>query len=201
MGIPDSGALLQHLRQSAFYRAAFDAAFHDDRARINYDNVGRAIGAFERGLVTPSRWDTHLADDTLALSPAEKQGLVTFARTGGATCHSGAYVGGRMYQQLGLVKPWPALTDSGRVLITKVPTDLFVFKVPSLRNVVMTSPYFHDGSVASLQTAIRLMARHQLNVEFDNERIASIHTWLGALTGELPAAYIAEPQLPRATKD
>ncbi len=201
MGMPNSGAVLVHLRASASYRAAFAAAFPSDPDAVNYDNVGRAIGAFERGLVTPSRWDTYLAGDTLALSPAEKQGFATFVRTGCAACHNGAYVGGQMYQRLGLVKPWPALTDSGRIVVTKVPTDLYVFKVPSLRNVSMTSPYFHDGSVASLDEAIRMMARHQLGVELDDARIGSIRAWLIALTGELPAAYIAEPQQPRTAKD
>jgi cytochrome c peroxidase len=101
-----------------------------------------------------------------------------------------------MYRRLGLVQPWPTALDSGRIAVTHLATDLFVFKVPSLRNVEKTAPYFHDGSVASLDSAIRLMARHQLGVELDAARVESIRTWLSTLTGVLPATYIAEPQLP-----
>jgi cytochrome c peroxidase len=200
MGMPNSGAVLEHLRASATYRAAFAAAFPGQPAPITYDNVGNAIGAFERGLVTPSRWDAYLVGDTAALTQPEREGLATFVRTGCASCHSGAFVGGQMYRRLGLVRPWPTDVDSGRIAVTHLAADRFVFKVPSLRNVTKTAPYFHDGSVASLDSAIRLMARHQLGVELDTARVASIRTWLAALTGTLPAAYIAEPQLPGGSR-
>jgi cytochrome c peroxidase len=196
MGMPSSDAVLTHLRASASYRAAFASAYPGQAAPINYDNVGRAIGAFERGLVTPSRWDAYLAGDSAALTPAERRGVAAFVQTGCASCHSGAYIGGQMYRRLGLVKPWPTATDSGRIAVTHVAADRFVFKVPSLRNVEQTAPYFHDGSVASLDSAIVLMARHQLGRELDTGTVASIRAWLGTLTGTLPAAYIAEPQLP-----
>jgi cytochrome c peroxidase len=98
-----------------------------------------------------------------------------------------------MFQKLGVMKPWPTTADSGRYKVTKNPADLFVFKVPSLRNVEKTAPYFHDGSVASLDSAIRLMGRHQLGVELTDAQERDIRTWLGSLTGELPAAYIAQP--------
>lgn len=196
MGMPSATAVLDHLQASATYRAAFAAAFPGQSSPITYDNVGRAIGAFERGLVTPSRWDGYLTGDTAALTQAERVGLATFVRTGCASCHSGAFVGGQMYRRLGLVAPWPTATDSGRITVTRAAADLFVFKVPSLRNVEKTGPYFHDGAVASLDSAILLMGRHQLGVELDAPRIASIRAWLATLTGVLPGAYIAEPQLP-----
>jgi cytochrome c peroxidase len=200
MAMPDSGAVLAHMRESADYRAAFHAAFPNEPDPLNYDNVGKAIGAFERGLVTPSRWDRYLSGDRNALSPDELRGLAAFVRVGCANCHSGPYVGGQMFQKLGVVKPWPTSTDSGRYKVTKKPADLFVFKVPSLRNVEKTGPYFHDGSVASLDEAIRLMGRHQLGVELTDAQVRDIHTWLSSLTGELPAAYIAEPQQPNARR-
>ncbi|WP_396213334.1 cytochrome-c peroxidase [Gemmatimonas sp.] len=196
MGMPNSAAVLDHLRASASYRAAFAAAFPGQSAPISYDNVGRAIGAFERGLVTPSRWDAYLAGDSTALTRLELEGAATFVRTGCAGCHSGAYVGGQMYRRLGVVRPWPTALDSGRIAATHLAADRFVFKVPSLRNVEKTAPYFHDGSVASLDSAIRLMGRHQLGVELDAARVERIRRWLATLTGTLPAAYIAEPQLP-----
>ena len=199
IGMPNSDAVLAHLRASPTHRAAFAAAFPGQASPVSYDNVGRAIGAFERGLVTPSRWDQYLAGNDTALTLPERAGLATFVRTGCASCHSGAYVGGQMYRRLGLAKPWPTTLDSGRIVVTRAAADLLVFKVPSLRNVEKTGPYFHDGSVASLDSAILLMGRHQLGVELDAAKVAGIRTWLGSLTGTLPGAYIAEPQLPPGT--
>ena len=94
MAMPDPGAVLEHMRGSAEYRAAFRAAFPNEAQPITYDNVGRAIGAFERGLVTPARWDKFLAGDSAALSPEEQRGAATFVRVGCTSCHNGAYVGG-----------------------------------------------------------------------------------------------------------
>jgi cytochrome c peroxidase len=196
MAMPDPKAVLAHLRASPEYVQAFAVAFPGEKQPITYDNVGHAIGAFERGLVTPSRWDRYLEGDSTALSPAELRGFTTFVRLGCSSCHAGPYVGGQSFQKLGLVRPWPALKDSGRIVVTHKPSDLYVFKVPSLRNVEKTAPYFHDGAVASLDSAILLMGRHQLGRELTPAQIASIQTWFGALTGELPAAYIASPPRP-----
>ena len=197
MAMPDSAAVLAHMRASREYMAAFAAAFPNEAQPVNYDNVGRAIGAFERGLVTPSRWDRYLRGDSSALTPAEVRGFTTFARAGCSGCHWGTYVGGQMFQKLGVVKPWPALRDSGRIVVTKAPSDLYVFKVPGLRNVEKTGPYLHDGSIASLDSVILLMGRYQLGRELTPEQVSSIHAWLASLTGELPADYIAEPQQPK----
>lgn len=196
MGMPDATAVLAHLRASPDYVREFAAAFPGEREPITYDNVGRAIGAFERGLVTPSRWDAYLNGDSSAVTPAERRGFTTFVRAGCVSCHAGPYVGGQSYQKLGRVTPWPAPLDSGRIKVTKQPSDLYVFKVASLRNVEKTGPYFHDGSVANLDSAILLMGRHQLGRELSSEQISSIRAWLGTLTGELPAAYIAMPPRP-----
>jgi cytochrome c peroxidase len=201
MGMPDSGAVLAHMRASPDYRAAFHAAFPNEHEPITYDNVGKAIGAFERGLVTPSRWDKYLAGDRAALSADELRGLSTFVQIGCVSCHNGPYVGGQMFQKLGVMKPWPTTTDSGRYNVTKNPADLFVFKVPSLRNVEKTGPYFHDGSVSSLDSAIRLMGRHQLGVELSDAQVRDVRTWLESLTGELPAMYIAQPQKGTTTRE
>lgn len=196
MAMPNADAVLAHMRGSAMYRAAFRDAFPSERDPINYDNVGRAIAAFERGLVTPSRWDRYLTGDSAALSADERRGAATFVRVGCANCHSGTYVGGSMYQKAGLLKPWPSQADSGRFKVTGKPADLMVFKVPSLRNVEKTSPYFHDGSTNDLAEAVRLMGRHQLGRELSDAQVQSIVTWLRSLTGEIPARYIAFPQLP-----
>ena len=196
MAMPDPDAVLAHLDAIPAYRAAFRAAFPGERNPITYENVGRAIGAFERGLVTPARWDRLLAGDRSALSRQEVRGAKAFIANGCAACHNGALVGGGSFQPLGRAARWPAVTDSGRFTVTGNPADLYVFKVPTLRNVARTGPYFHDGSVSSLDEAIRLMARHQVGRELTADQVADIRAWLTSLTGELPRAYIAQPQLP-----
>lgn len=196
MGMSDTGAVLEHLKTSAKYRAGFAAAFPGESNPITYDNVGRAIGAFERGLVTPSRWDAYLKGDTAALTVQEKRGARTFVTAGCTACHSGTYVGGQLFQKAGLVNPWPATADSGRIAVTKAAGDRFVFKVPILRNVEKTGPYFSDGSVSSLDSAIVMMGRYQLGVALTEPQVQDIHAWLRTLTGEIPVRYVAEPQLP-----
>lgn len=196
MGMPGAGAVLEHLKTSAKYRAAFAAAFPRESNPITYDNVGRAIGAFERGLVTPSRWDAYLKGDNAALTEQEKRGAKTFVVAGCTACHAGAYVGGQVFQKAGLVHPWPITADSGRIAVTKAPGDRNVFKVPTLRNIDKTGPYFSDGSVGSLDSAIVMMGRYQLGVALTQTQVQDVHAWLRTLTGEIPVTYVAEPQLP-----
>jgi cytochrome c peroxidase len=197
MGMVDTVAVLKHLRESPTYVALFRAAFPGAAQPISYDNVGNAIGGFERRLVTPSRWDKFLAGDSTAMTAAERQGLRAFLTAGCQACHLGAYVGGDRFMKAGLVNAWFSQADSGRYAVTRNATDLFLFKVPSLRNIAKTGPYFHDGSVANLGEAVRLMAHHQLGKELAPAEVESIVTWLGALTGELPLQYIAFPQKPK----
>jgi cytochrome c peroxidase len=184
--------VIARLRAAAAYRAAFRKAFPGEVNPINYNNVGLAIGAFERRLVTPGRWDRFLQGDTAALTPAEKRGFNTFMATGCQACHSGVLLGGAMYQKIGMLQPWPDKSDVGRVAVTHQPADSLVFKVPSLRNVAQTAPYFHKGTAATLQEAVRLMARHQLGKDLTGEQVVDIVTFLNALTGEIPTSYIAQ---------
>lgn len=194
MAMADSAEVLAHLRASPAYRAAFRAAFPGEPQPVTYDNVGRAIGAFERGLVTPARWDRYLKGDTTALDPRERRGLATFVGAGCAGCHNGPYVGGQSYQRLGLRTAWAPMADSGRFAVTGSPADVHVFKVAALRNVEKTGPYFHDGSVASLRSAVALMGKHQLGRTLTDREVDDILAFLGTLTGELPTRYIAYPQ-------
>jgi len=196
MGMPDSLAVLAHLRASPMYVAAFRAAFPGERQPVSYDNVGRAIGAFERGLVTPARWDRFLGGETTALTLEERQGLRTFIDVGCQACHAGVYLGGDRFMKVGLVAPWTSQADSGRFHVTKSAADLFLFKVPSLRNVEKTGPWFHDGSTADLAEAVGLMARHQLGKELTDAQKRLIVAYLSSLTGTLPSDYIAYPQKP-----
>jgi cytochrome c peroxidase len=196
MAMQSDASVVAELKKVKWYVEQFKKAFPGEAAPLTIDNVGRAIGAFERKLVTPSRWDKFLAGDKSALNDAEKAGFKKFIDTGCNTCHVGVYVGATMYQKLGLVKPWPKEDDLGRYAVTKQDTDKMFFKVPSLRNVEKTAPYFHDGSVATLEEAVKLMGTHQLGKSLTDGDVASMVTWLKTLTGDIPKDYIAEYKVP-----
>jgi len=197
MGMPSADYALGVLRSIPGYRPLFEEAFPEAAEPITWDNYGQAVGAFERRLTTPGRFDAYLQGEDDALTEAEKEGLRTFVSTGCATCHNGPAVGGGMYQKLGLVEPYPT-EDRGRAKVTGNKADEFVFKVPSLRNVAETAPYFHDGSIESLDMAVRVMARFQLGRTLDTEQTESIIAFLEALTGPIPEDYVARPELPES---
>ena len=195
MAMPGNAAA-DALRGLDQYQQAFRAAFPGDPAPISIEHVATAIGAFERGLLTPSRWDRYLAGETNALSSTEKEGARQFANNGCLVCHAGALAGGSMFEKVGALRPWPAQGDRGRREVTGNPADDMMFKVPSLRNVARTAPYFHDGSVATLASAVEMMARYQLDVELTATEVQQICAWLESLTGDLPREYIAPPIQP-----
>lgn len=199
MAMPDEKVVIATLKSMPEYVALFRKAFPKDKDPVTYDNMAKAIGAFERKLMTPARWDRFLQGDKTALTDAEKAGFLKFVDTGCATCHMGVCVGGTMYQKMGLVEPYPGLKDEGRAKVTKREEDKFFFKVPGLRNVEKTGPYFHDGSVKTLDEAVKLMARYELGRELSPADVASIVTWLKTLTGEIPEDYIRPPKLPAST--
>jgi len=199
MAMPDAKHVVAVLKSMPEYVAAFGKAFPGEKDPVTYDNAGKAIGAFERKLVTAARWDKFLAGDQAALNDAEKAGLNKFLDTGCQMCHSGAYMGGSMFQKLGAVQPWPQTADQGRFEVTKQDADKMVFKVPSLRNIEKTAPYYHDGSVKTLDDAVAKMAQYQLGKPLGKEDVDSVVTFLKTLTGELPAAYIKQPELPKST--
>jgi cytochrome c peroxidase len=199
MAMPDEKRLVATLSSMPEYVELFKKAFPDEKEPISLKNVGRAIGAFERGLSTPGRFDKYLAGDKKALTLDELKGVSKFMEVGCNACHSGPLFGGDKYQKLGLIKPWPDTKDEGRAKVTKADADKMFFKVPSLRNVEKTAPYFHDGSVATLDEAVKLMGTHQLGRDLSPDDVKSILTFLKSLTGELPTDYIKKPELPKST--
>lgn len=199
--MPSNVAAVQVLKSMPEYVALFQTAFPSEKDPVTYDNIGLAIGAFERKLVTPSRWDGFLRGNQSALTDEERAGFNTFAATGCQFCHYGAYVGGASFQKLGVVKPWANQSDEGLYQLTKDENDKMVFKVPSLRNIKQTGPYFHDGSVASIEEAIRNMALHQRGVKLTDAQVKSIMAWMDSLTGPLPRTYIKQPVLPQSTAE
>ena len=193
MAMPSGEEVVEKLGGIPGYKELFAAAFPNSAPPITYDNVGEAIGAYERLFVTPGRFDRWLAGEEEALSEREKRGLAKFAAYGCTTCHSGTLLGGASYQKLGLVRAWPNQKDLGRYGVTKREADRMFFKVPSLRNAAKTAPYFHDGSADTLEQAIEMMGRHQLGLEIPKEDVADIKTFLGSLTGKLEESVAAPP--------
>ncbi len=199
MAMPSEKQVVMVLTSMPEYVAIFAKAFPGEKNPMNYENMARAIGAFERGLVTPARWDKFLNGDSIALTNEEKAGFNQFAETGCPTCHAGTYVGGNLYQKLGAVKPWPDTSDIGREKVTKSEADRMVFKVPGLRNIEKTKPYYHDGKIGSLEEAISKMAEYQLGNAIAADKVQSIEVWLKTLTGDMPAEYIKPPELPKSS--
>jgi len=186
------------------YGPLFAAAFPSDPAPVSLDNAGAAIAAFEATLLTPNApFDQFLRGDENALSAEQKTGLQLFMDKGCAACHNGINVGGGMYAPFGVVeKPGADMLppgDKGRFQVTSTPSDEYVFKVPTLRNIALTPPYFHSGKSWDLRQAIAVMASAQLGQELSDREVVSIEAFLLALTGEQPE--VTYPILPPSTVD
>jgi cytochrome c peroxidase len=168
------------------YVGEFKAVFKNDKITIN--EVTKAIAAFEETLVTPnSRFDKWLTGDKKALSADEQAGYELFKDSGCTGCHNGTAAGGNTFQKMGVFEPYKSTSPAeGRVAVTKEEADRFNFKVPTLRNVEMTYPYFHDGEAATLTQAVDVMGRIQLGKKFSDGENAKIVAFLKTLTGDQP---------------
>ena len=202
-GMPSYESVEKILKSMPGYVTLFRAAFPKDEDPVTVDNFARAIGAFERTLMTPSSFDDFMKGRNAALNEHQKRGLRAFLDTGCMTCHSSPYLGGQMYQKFGVFQPYGNLTksqpvDEGRFAVTKNEADKYVFKVPILRNVAATPPYFHDGSVDKLEDAVMIMAKLQLARDLTKEQAADITAFLGSLTGAIPETAVKVPLLPPA---
>lgn len=194
MSGPD--AVAKVLRAIPGYVTQFQKAFPGEPQPVTFENFARAVGAYERTLATPSRFDAWLQGDAKALTEQEQAGLSLFLDAGCAGCHQGEGVGGSMFQKFGLVLPVPLLKDTGRYEVTKVEADRFFFKVPSVRNVEKTAPYFHDASAQTLTEAIRMMGTHQLGRALEDAEVQSIVAFLKSLSGTPPKGSATPPALP-----
>jgi cytochrome c peroxidase len=200
-GMPSNEAVEKKLIEIKGYMELFKKAFPGEADPITVDNLAKAIGAFERTLVTPSRFDSFLKGDIAALNGQEKRGLKTYMETGCIMCHSGPYVGGQVYQKSGIVEPYWKYTrsepiDEGRYVVTKNEADKYVFKVPIHRNVAKTAPYFHDGSVDKLEDAVWIMGKIQLGKDLNKSQVEEVVTFLKSLTGKIPEDALKVPLLP-----
>ena len=186
------------------YQEKFKAAFPEDGA-VSFKNITTALGAFERTLLTPTRWDDYLKGNVSALSEQERKGVRAFMDNGCMSCHSGVNLGGTMFQKFGLVDGpyWKHIDDpkhdKGRADVTKKAEDEFFFRVPGLRNVERTYPYFHNGSVWELDKAVNIMAKAQLGKTLAPEDTENIVAFLKALSGNVPESARTMPELPVST--
>lgn len=183
--------VIAKLKADAEYPRLFAAAYPG--RGITGETITAAIAAYERTLITPSRFDAWLKGDQTALTEREQRGYRLFLDVGCASCHQGANIGGNMYQRFGILEDYFAgrtvtPADLGRYNVTRRDEDRHVFKVPSLRNVALTAPYFHDASAATLEEAIRIMARVQLGRTLPDDDVTAIAAFLHSLSAtRLPA--------------
>jgi cytochrome c peroxidase len=202
-GSPDYATAMARVKAIPGYVEMFQLAFPGDANPVSEDHWGKAIGAYERTLVSPSQFDEFLNGKSDALSAAERKGLRTFIDTGCVECHKGPALGGLGFRKFGVFSDYWKATgskeiDKGRIGVTKDPADLYKFKVAGLRNVAKTPPYFHDGAVDALPTAVRIMAKVQLDADLADSDVNEIVTFLGSLTGKMPEEFERAPVLPPA---
>jgi cytochrome c peroxidase len=202
-GNKDNSEAMARIQQIPGYTILFQKAFPKDADPVTPTNYGIAVGAYERTLLTPSRFDRFLDGQQEALSTAELKGLRLFIDTGCVNCHNRVGVGGNSFEKFGDVRDYWLETkstkiDEGRFNLTKNDADKYVFKAPSLRNAAMTPPYFHDGSVEVLPEAVQVMAKVQLGKTLCDQDLQSIVAFLECLTGTIPTDYREAPVLPAA---
>jgi len=201
MAMPSEQAAVDRIKSIPEYRELFSKAFPKDKDSVTYDNIAKAIAAFERTLLTPSRFDKFLLGDKKALNKQEKKGLKLFVDIGCVSCHNGIALGGDFFK-MGVIKPYHSKSPSkGRYDVTKKPEDMYVFKVPTLRNIERTYPYFHDGQIWELDEAVKIMADIQLGKTLKEDEVKAILAFLRSLTGKIPKEALVLPVLPPSTKD
>ncbi len=187
MAMTDPIAVGNKIKAIDEYKQLFEKTFGAGDDKITLNNIAEAIAAFERTLITHDRFDDFLKGNTKSLTVEEVEGLDLFITKACITCHTGPLLGGNTFQKMGLVKPYSNTKDLGRFAVTQNEADKFMFKVPILRNIALTAPYFHDGAVASLEEAVRIMGDIQLNQQFTDEEVSKIVAFLNSLSDKLLA--------------
>lgn len=193
--------VVRTLKSMVPYVADFGAAFPDQADPVSFDNMARALEAFQATLITPAPFDAYLNGDDFALSDQQRAGLSLFIDKGCAACHSGVNLGGQGYYPFGLIERPGAdvlpVGDKGRFAVTETIDDEYVFRASPLRNVALTAPYFHSGKVWNLDVAVQIMAESQLGESLTATETTQIVAFLNSLTGTLPPVEV--PILPAET--
>jgi cytochrome c peroxidase len=199
MGMKSWDDVVSRLKTINGYVAAFEEAFGKDS--ISKDNATKAIAAYERTLITPnSPYDQYVAGDKAVLTEQQVRGMLKFEEVGCSNCHSGATFGGTTFQRFPMhdnayfAAQYHFKKDKGLAEVSKNPADEHLWKVPTLRNIALTAPYFHNGAVKTLDVAVNVMAKTQLDKELSKEDVADIVAFLNSLTGEFPKHKM--PKLP-----
>ncbi len=192
MAVTTPEEVIERLRGVKGYPDAFSRAFPGDADPMTYDHLAEAVASFERTLVAPGRFDLLLDGQKNAMTGQEKRGLTKFIQYHCVECHSGVTVGGQLYKIIGQRRPYTGTDDLGRYEVTKKDEDRYVFKVPMLRNVTRTQPYFNDGQVSTLEEAVRLMGWHQLDLRLTSSDLADLIAFLSTLEGNPPP--VEEPR-------
>lgn len=195
MGMGSEKEAIARVAADPKYKDLFAKAFPDSKDPISWDNITKAIAAFERKLITPSKFDDYLAGNDTILNTQEKNGLKLFIDRGCIACHTGPALGGGTFQKFGVYGDYwketkSAKVDEGKSAVSKKAEEKNFFKVPSLRNITKTYPYFHDGSIADIKEAVRIMGKLQLNQELKPEEINDIVAFFETLTGTVPPEYM-----------
>lgn len=190
MGMPDEQTVEIKIRGIVEYHKEFELAFPAAKPAISYQNIAEAIAAFERTLITPSRFDDFMKGDADALTKQEQRGLEMFLKVDCNSCHDGKLIGGETYEPLGKEHPYENQDDQGMYMLTKDETDRMFFKVAPLRNVALTAPYFHDGRIKTLEDAVRKMGKLQLDEELTDQQVSEITAFLKTLTDKNREAKI-----------
>jgi cytochrome c peroxidase len=184
MAMPTEAEVVKRLKAEADYPRLFAAAFPGTAEPLTYQNMAEAIASFERTLRTRDAFDDFQLGDDKALSPEALAGLDQFMKVGCTTCHTSPTLGGTTYQKVGLVNPYPNAKDLGRFDVTKDDDDKYKFKVPTLRNVALTWPYFHDGGTKELRDAAAKMGYMQLGLELTADQLDPIVAFLQSLSAQ-----------------
>lgn len=180
MAMPSVTALIAKLSTKT-YISLFQQAFPDDPSPINRENIAKALAAFQRTLISQDRFDQFLKGNKNALNDREKKGLAVFISKGCVACHNGPLLGGQLFMKMGIVHPYPNKIDRGVAHISHNSADNYFFKVPQLRNILNTAPYFHDGAAATIEQAIFDTGWHQLGIKLNKQDIAAIKDFFASL--------------------
>ncbi len=208
MGMASLDDAMGRLRKIPGYEPMFKAAFPGEENPVTADNAAASVAAYERTLITPnSPYDRYVEGDTEALTAQQVRGMETFASLGCTACHSGPnFSGPTLPPGTGFFQKFPTFPgssyetkynlaeDAGRFQVTEDAKDMNMFRVPTLRNIALTAPYFHNGQVPTLDEAVRVMAKVQLNQDLSDEQAADLVAFLDGLTGEFPEQTM--PRLP-----
>ncbi len=193
MGFGNTAAMVEALKRLG-YEEGFRAAFPTEADAMNAANYAQALASYQRTLRTPAPFDAFMKGDNRALDARQRAGLEKFVSTGCVACHRGPLLGGDSFQKFGVHKDYWLATgsktiDTGRFAATKKEEDKYVYRVPMLRNVTRTAPYFHDGSVETIEQAVRVMAEVQLGRTLAQQDVQDIVAFLESLAGAIPGHY------------